>query len=706
MSRCAATMFAALATTALGAQDWNSTGGPPGGELRAIEAGAGRLIAGAGAGLFATSDGGETWSLLEVAPGPVRGIVSAAGEFFITTDAARIFRTDGATGAFVATPAARPVHSIGADGASLWAVASDEFGPGAELFISEDRAESWRHIETPEPVAAAWKAGDVLLAAPYATPSLYRSTDGGATWEPIGAGAGLPQFIFTSAFFGDGDTVLAAYISFTGAAGVARSDDLGRTWMDITGALVAESILDIELAAEHIYAVVRDRDRVSIDIWRAPRAGGDWTLRADGVLAGEQLPQADLAIAGGALLLATTDGALRSIDGGATWLQANDGLAATTGRSLAGTGAEALLAIGAPGRLWRFDAAGRAWMPIAFSPSAGNLLAVDAMDEATYLAGTALGGVRRSTDGGRTWRAVNTGVPMYEGLSGDQFREFAAFAARGETWLGAGGPGAEWPPVGSKGAAAQETGGGGVIRSTDGAASWQRFTTGLPIIDRAPDGTPHYPAALALIATTDGFAMGTKAHGVFRSADDGRSWSGASAGLPAGPIVALAEFDGALFAAAAIGSAVYRFDGSAWTPAAGGLPDAPAADLIVHEGRMFVALGAIRSGPDAGTGGGVWVTADGAAWERVGTALDGRATTALATLDGALLSATAGAGVWELDSACPADLDGDGTLTVFDFLTFGNLFAAGDPRADFDGDGLLTLLDFLAFQNAFAAGCL
>ena len=55
--------------------------------------------------------------------------------------------------------------------------------------------------------------------------------------------------------------------------------------------------------------------------------------------------------------------------------------------------------------------------------------------------------------------------------------------------------------------------------------------------------------------------------------------------------------------------------------------------------------------------------------------------------------------------ACRADLDGDGDLTLFDFLAFQNAFASGDPAADFDGDGELTLFDFLAFQNEFAAGC-
>ena len=54
---------------------------------------------------------------------------------------------------------------------------------------------------------------------------------------------------------------------------------------------------------------------------------------------------------------------------------------------------------------------------------------------------------------------------------------------------------------------------------------------------------------------------------------------------------------------------------------------------------------------------------------------------------------------------CRADIDGDGVLTLFDFLAFQNLFDAGDLGADFDGDGVLTLFDFLAFQNEFDAGC-
>lgn len=54
---------------------------------------------------------------------------------------------------------------------------------------------------------------------------------------------------------------------------------------------------------------------------------------------------------------------------------------------------------------------------------------------------------------------------------------------------------------------------------------------------------------------------------------------------------------------------------------------------------------------------------------------------------------------------CPADLDGDGDLTVFDFLEFQRLFDAGDPLADVFYDGRFDVFDFLEFFNQFEVGC-
>ncbi|MEO1009162.1 MAG: DUF1028 domain-containing protein [Planctomycetota bacterium] len=58
-----------------------------------------------------------------------------------------------------------------------------------------------------------------------------------------------------------------------------------------------------------------------------------------------------------------------------------------------------------------------------------------------------------------------------------------------------------------------------------------------------------------------------------------------------------------------------------------------------------------------------------------------------------------------VESACYADFDSDGALTLFDFLAFQNAFQDGLSEADCDADGSLTLFDFLCFQNAFDAGC-
>jgi WD40 repeat protein len=54
---------------------------------------------------------------------------------------------------------------------------------------------------------------------------------------------------------------------------------------------------------------------------------------------------------------------------------------------------------------------------------------------------------------------------------------------------------------------------------------------------------------------------------------------------------------------------------------------------------------------------------------------------------------------------CSADMNGDGSLNIQDFLAFLTAYAAGSPQADFTGDSLITIADFLSFLSAFAAGC-
>ncbi|MCA9280164.1 MAG: hypothetical protein H6815_00715 [Phycisphaeraceae bacterium] len=54
---------------------------------------------------------------------------------------------------------------------------------------------------------------------------------------------------------------------------------------------------------------------------------------------------------------------------------------------------------------------------------------------------------------------------------------------------------------------------------------------------------------------------------------------------------------------------------------------------------------------------------------------------------------------------CYADCDASGSLNIFDYICFGNLYAAGDPYADCDGSGSLNVFDYICFGNEYAAGC-
>jgi hypothetical protein len=108
---------------------------------------------------------------------------------------------------------------------------------------------------------------------------------------------------------------------------------------------------------------------------------------------------------------------------------------------------------------------------------------------------------------------------------------------------------------------------------------------------------------------------------------------------------------------------------------------------------------------------------EGGAWVGYGGGADGGSAFALGEWNGDLyfggsftsVDGQPAGGIVKRNSCpsdpCFADFDGDGSLTIFDFLGFQNAFDAGDLAADCDEDGGLTLFDFLCFQNAFDAGC-
>ncbi len=171
-------------------------------------------------------------------------------------------------------------------------------------------------------------------------------------------------------------------------------------------------------------------------------------------------------------------------------------------------------------------------------PLGGDVNALIAVDASTLIAGTRLGGLFRSTDGGQTWsrQEDSPAAPfLFNGVwdmtKNSQDHLFAATAR-------------------------------GVYRSTDNGNTWTAFDAGL---------TDRFIQALAIDASDVIFA-GSFSQGIFRSEDNGESWTAFNNGLTEMRVLALAINSlGDVFAGTSNGIFISSDNGDNWTEVSNGL---------------------------------------------------------------------------------------------------------------------------------------
>ena len=742
---------ASIAPGALGVvrQDraWQPQDAAPGGEVIEFTAaehdGVRTLYAAMSGALAVSDDSGKSWRTLRV-PSPASApfiAVEIEGDTIVAVTRAQISRVHrsfdrGVTWDVVDVPGL--VGSIIEDGLALadgrlYAIGQADgapFGTGlgsdGPLFVSEDFGETWNNADAPSQVVSVHAIGPIVIATPSAIDvgasfgKIYRSPDGGDTWDLVdlvaqGFGSGI---LGVTNMVSEGQTVFGISTGF-GGDGVAWSDDAGLTWNPERQGTLAEE-LDVAVDDGTFYLLERQdfsgRVRRFVD--------GSWEI-ATPLL---QMPfggiaQHALAVVDGDAVVSMTPtlSIFVSEDGGAFERMA-DGM---LHNHIFAMGATRSLVAANPintAEVW-FDDGSNQWRRTDLPRGVGGPVLeigtpMPTMEPETFLVGTQTEGIFLTENGGDSWRAVNNGVPQYNGTAGQQFREIEAFttdvSAATPTWYAGTGRGLEFIVVGGSGRFVET--GGGIIRSADRGASWQTVNAGLPIFLRDAFGDPKFPPIMDMVAFDGEVLAGTRlGFGVFRLSDDGGRWLPSSEGLPEfGPnvfpeISGFALLDGAVYASLRGGGpqgVVFRSDdgGRTWTRADAGLPPLPALDIATVGDALYVSL-SVPSFAPISEAIGVWTSRDGgASWTRAGSNLVGAFVNVLAGLKGTVYAAGAFQGVRSL-ARCAADCDGDGAATIFDFLCFQNLFDAGNARADLDGDGAFTLFDFLAFQDTFDAGC-
>lgn len=490
------------------------------------------------------------------------------------------------------------VRGVAAPAASRIFVATDDdsFDDGGALFESNDGGLTWTQRDVPASLANGL-FGVLFLDGLHGWVwgnENYRTTDGGATWEPLPPLGSTYSMEFHSTDFGLATGNFGAYVSRDGgltwepspeeisdfsfadattglgaaATGLYRTTDGGATF----ALVLAGAAEDVTFVSPAVAVAIVDGNLV-----RSSDSGSTWTVSA-----GAEGRSELFVVSGDVVLAWGRTGAfpdydhriLRSADGGASWTDLGEpidpGYAAAS-FAFAAPSPEIVIVSDGAGNLHRSLDAGLTWQLVYASPGPAvgvfSSAAPAFVDAQTGYFGFGAGFVLRTVDGGASWQQVSSGSGQ-DVLALDRFADGDLIA------------------VGASGQ---------VLTRSAGAAIWSlRATLG-----------PADLAAVQVIGADEVVAVGADAR-VYRSDDGGATWT-AAASTP--PNLAGAElfFENALagwvVGQGFEGAALFRTvdGGASWTP----VPD--------FQGTYVAVDFSGASGWAAAAHGTIWRTTDGGA---------------------------------------------------------------------------------------------
>ena len=461
-----------------------------------------------GAELWQSTDSGSTWSRLNLASGQVNFRYNVFSVFGDPRDADTTYAIAD-NGLFKTS-----------DGGKTWTNRYN--GPlGASSTLVIDPANSSRvYLST---------SGSIYAGFHEPQSGFFLSSDGGASWSPLGKG--LPQAGISSMVIDPGGASLYAG---TGA-GVFKSTDFGTNWNGLAfiptgsyvGALTTVPGQPNVLFAGTDHGLFRSNDR-----GRSWQESGLSGFSVGTTVIDPQTPSLMYAAAGSAVM--------KSVDSGNSWSPASNGISAFPQQGLG----VYTIAIDpkTPTTLYTFeftsfelykttDGAAN-WIPSALKEDI-YALTVDPVDPTVIYAGR-FGAADyghdvlvKSTDGGKFWGASQNGLP-YPGsvnaIAIDPQNHSILYAGTGK----------------------------GVFKSTDSAATWK--VTGL-----GPN--PLGVSALAIDSAHPNTVYAAGYQSVYRTTDGGVTWTTLNSGLDNLSVTSLAiDLTGRFLFAGTSGGGVFNYE--------------------------------------------------------------------------------------------------------------------------------------------------
>ena len=186
-------------------------------------------------------------------------------------------------------------------------------GYGDGIYLSEDGGKTWKNmglkqserigkiIVHPDDSNTVWVAAQGPIWSPGGERGVYKTTDGGETWELVlssdnrytGAGDLMidpsnPDRLYATTW--QRHRTVAAYVGGGPESGIWRSEDGGETWKELKTGLPKGNMGKIGITispiqTDVVYAAI-ETDRREGGIWRSTDRGSSWTKMSDEVSGG------------------------------------------------------------------------------------------------------------------------------------------------------------------------------------------------------------------------------------------------------------------------------------------------------------------------------------------------------------------------------------------------------------------------------------